>query len=122
MPKQAVHGSQPGGAYTPGILASGTFVFVSGQVPTRDGVVVGETAQEQTLVALKNMEAVLAEAGASLGDVVRCGVYLDNMADFAEMNEAYASVFADPLPARTTVGVTLKGFRVEIDCIAVLPG
>jgi 2-iminobutanoate/2-iminopropanoate deaminase len=122
MAKQAVQGSRPGGAYTPGIMASGTFVFVSGQIPARDGVIVGETAGEQTLIALENMTAVLAEAGASLADVVRCGVYLDNMADFAEMNQAYASVFGDPLPARTTIGCTLNGFKVEIDCIAVLPG
>ena len=121
MSKQAVGGSQPGGAYSPGIIAAGRLLFVAGQTPTRDGVVVGETVQEQTLVALDNMAAVLAAAGASFADVVRCGVYLDDMADFEEMNEAYASRFPDPLPVRTTVGVNLHGFMVEIDCIAVLP-
>lgn len=121
MSKQAVGGSRPGGAYSPGIIAEGRFLYVAGQVPTRDGVVVGESVAEQTVVALENMAAVLAAAGASLADVVRCGVYLDDMADFAEMNEVYAAGFPEPLPARTTVGVRLLGFKVEIDCVAVLP-
>lgn len=82
---------------------------------------VGETTAEQTAVALENITAILAEAGAGLEDVVRCGVYLDDMTDFAEMNEAYLEKFSEPLPARTTVGVTLRGFKVEIDCVAVLP-
>jgi 2-iminobutanoate/2-iminopropanoate deaminase len=121
LTKQAVGGTTPGGAYSPGIVAEGRFVYVAGQVPVRDGVVVGETAAEQTLVALENVAAVLAAAGAGLRDVVRCGVYLSDMADFAEMNEAYQATFPEPLPARTTVGVELAGFKVEIDCIAVLP-
>jgi 2-iminobutanoate/2-iminopropanoate deaminase len=121
MSKEAVGGSQPGGAYSPGIIAEGRFVYVAGQAPLRDGVVIGETAREQTRVALDSLAAVLAQAGASLADVVRCGVFLADMADFAEMNEAYAEVFPQPLPARTTVGVTLPGFKVEIDCVAVLP-
>jgi len=121
MSKQAVAGSRPGGAYSPGIIAEGRFLYVAGQVPTRDGVVVGESVAEQTRVVLDNMAAVLTAAGASLADVVRCGVYLSDMADFAEMNEAYAATFPEPLPARTTVGVNLLGFKVEIDCVAVLP-
>ena len=97
MSKQVVGGSQPGGAYSPGIIAEGRFLYVAGQVPTRDGVVVGETVAEQTKVVLENMAAVLAAGGASL------------------------AVFPEPLPARTTVGVSLLGFKVEIDCVAVLP-
>ena len=121
MSKRAVGGSRPGSAYSPGIVGEGRFLYVSGQVPVRDGVVVGETVAEQTMVALDNLSAVLAAGGASLADVVRCGVYLNDMADFAEMNQAYAAVFPEPLPTRTTVGVTLAGFKVEIDCVAVLP-
>jgi 2-iminobutanoate/2-iminopropanoate deaminase len=122
MSKEAVGGSQPGGAYSPGIVAEGRFVYVAGQAPMRDGVVIGETVGEQTKVTLDNLAAVLAQAGASLADVVRCGVFLADMADFAEMNKVYAEVFPPPLPARTTVGVQLGGFKVEIDCVAVLPG
>ncbi len=121
MAKQPVAGSRPAGAYSPGIIAEGRFLYVSGQAPLRDGVVVGETAGEQTRVALENVAAVLAAAGAGPADVVRCGVFLADMADFAEMNGVYAEFFGDPLPARTTVGAGLAGFKVEIDCVAVLP-
>ena len=122
MAKQPVAGSRPAGAYSPGIIAEGRFLYVSGQGPLRDGVVVGETTAEQTRIALENLGAVLAAAGAGPADVVRCGVFLADMADFAEMNSAYGEFFADPLPARTTVGAALAGFKVEIDCVAVLPG
>jgi 2-iminobutanoate/2-iminopropanoate deaminase len=121
LSKQAVGGTSPGGAYSPGIVAEGKFVYVAGQVSVRDDVVVGETTAEQTIVALQNVAAVLAAAGAGLQDVVRCGVYLSDMADFDEMNQAYQEAFPEPLPARTTVGVALAGFKVEIDCVAVLP-
>ena len=121
MAKQPVAGSRPAGAYSPGIIAEGRFLYVSGQGPLRDGVVVGETAAEQARIALENLGAVLAAAGAGPADVVRCGVFLADMADFAEMNSAYGEFFPDPLPARTTVGAGLAGFKVEIDCVAVLP-
>jgi 2-iminobutanoate/2-iminopropanoate deaminase len=121
MSKQAVGGSQPTGAYSPGIVAEGRFVYVSGQGPVRDGVVTGNTIQEQTRVVLGNIAAVLASAGATLADVVRCGVFLADMADFRGMNDVYGEIFPDPLPARTTVGATLPGILVEIDCVAVLP-
>jgi len=99
MSKRPAGGTRPAGSYSPGIVAEGRFVYVSGQGPFREGEIVGLTAGEQTRVVLENVAAVLAEAGASLSDVVR------------------------PLPARTTVGAVLPrpGMRVEIDCVAVLP-
>ena len=115
MAKRAVAGTRPGGAYSPGIVAEGRFVYVSGQAPVRDGIIIGESTGEQTKVVIENLAAVLAEAGASLADVVRCGVFLSDMADFAEMNEVYGQMFPPPLPARTTVGAVLHGFNVEID-------
>ena len=121
MAKRAVGGTQPAGAYSPGIVAEGRFVYVSGQGPVRDGVVTGGTIEEQTRVVLGNIAAVLEAAGASLADVVRCGVFLADMADFAGMNETYGQIFPHPLPVRTTVGATLPGILVEIDCVAVLP-
>jgi len=87
----------------------------------RHGVVTGESVGEQTQVALENLAAVLADAGAGLSDVVRCGVFLADIADFEAMNSVYAKFFPAPLPARTTVGAGLDGFLVEIDCVAVLP-
>jgi 2-iminobutanoate/2-iminopropanoate deaminase len=123
MPKRPVGGSRPAGSYSPGIVAEGRFVYVSGQGPLRDGEVIGVTVAEQTRVVLENVAAVLADAGASLSDVVRCGVFLADVADFREMDQVYSGYFPQPLPARTTVGAALPGagMLVEIDCVAVLP-
>jgi 2-iminobutanoate/2-iminopropanoate deaminase len=119
--KRAVSGSKPAGAYSPGIVAEGRFVYVSGQGPLRDGEQVSGTIEEETEVALSNLASVLGEAGASLSDVVRCGVFLADLDDFAAMNEVYERTFPEPLPARTTVGALLPGIKIEIDCVAVLP-
>jgi enamine deaminase RidA (YjgF/YER057c/UK114 family) len=124
MAKQPVGGSQPGGSYSAGIVAEGRFVYVSGQGPFRDGALAGTGIEEQTRVTLGNLAAVLESAGASLADVVRCGVFLADVRDFAAMDKAYAGTFPRPLPARTTVGAAfpVPGMLVEIDCVAALPG
>ena len=119
--KQAVQGTTPAAAYSPGMIAEGRFVFVSGQASLRDGTVVSGTVEEETRLALANLGAVLAEAGAGLEDVVRVGVFLADIDDFAAMNAVYAEIMPAPLPARTTVGASLPGIKVEIDCVAVLP-
>jgi 2-iminobutanoate/2-iminopropanoate deaminase len=118
--KRAIAGTTPGGAYSPGVIAEGRFVYVSGQGPVRDGENVLGTIEEQTRLALENVAAVLAEAGASIGDVVRCGVFLADLGDFEAMNAVYGKFFGEPLPARTTVGVSLPEIKVEIDCVAVI--
>lgn len=124
--KRAVQGTTPAASYSPGIVASGPTVHVSGQGPLRDGRVVPGTIEEETRLTLENLAAVLAEAGATPADVVRCGVYLADLGDFQAMNVVYAAFFEEaapgvPLPARTTVGTALLGIKVEIDCVAVLP-
>jgi 2-iminobutanoate/2-iminopropanoate deaminase len=104
----------PRGPYSPAVRAGG-FIYVSGQVPIDPA-----TGQE----VLKNIENCLAACGATLADVVRCGVYLTNIADFAAMNAVYAEVFGDAKPARSAIGVAslpLPGARVEIDAIAYKP-
>lgn len=121
MGKRAVEGTTPAGPYSPGVVVDERLVFVSGQGPVRDGELVTGTIEEETRLVLENVRAVLAEAGASTGDAVRCGVFLADLDDFAAMNEVYAEFFGDPPPARTTVGALLPGIKVEIDCIAVLP-
>ena len=118
--KQAVQGTTPGGAYSPGVIAEGRFLYVSGQGPERDGELVKGTIEEETRIVLENLGTVLAEAGAGYADVVRCGVFLADLGDFEAMNTVYAGFFPEPLPARTTVGATLPGIKVEIDCVAVL--
>ena len=122
MPKQQISTSSsaaPGGAYSQG-LRVGDLVFVSGQVP-RDpatGIIVGVTIEEQTTQVIKNLEAILTAAGASLADVVKVSAHLADLAMFEGFNKVYAQHFPDPKPTRTTVGSQLLGFMVEIDAIA----
>ena len=95
MFRDAVPGPRPGGPYSPGIVAEGRFVFVSGQGPVRDGVYVQGTIEEETRLTLDNLLAVLAASGSGPENVVRCGVWLTDLADFAAMNGVYADVFPD---------------------------
>jgi 2-iminobutanoate/2-iminopropanoate deaminase len=119
--KTPVSGTTPGGAYSPGVIAEGRFLYVSGQGPVRDGETISGTIEQETELVLENVATVLEAAGATLADVVRCGVFLADIDDFAAMNEVYARTFGEPLPARTTVGAILPQIKVEIDCVAVLP-
>jgi 2-iminobutanoate/2-iminopropanoate deaminase len=122
MTRQGVGGSVAGGPYSPGIVAEGRFVFVAGQIPARDGVRELGPIEAETRLVLDNVGSVLAAAGASFADVVRCSVYLADLDDFAAMNAVYETYFPEPRPARTTIGAGLRnGIKIEIDCIAVLP-
>ena len=103
-------------------VRGGEGIFLSGQVghdPAPGRLAEGGVAA-QTEQALRNLAAVLEAAGRTLDDVVRVGVYLADMGDFAAMNEVYARWFEKPYPARTTIGVAALplGAAVEIDCIA----
>jgi len=102
------------------VMAEGKLLFVSGQVPTRNGELVTGTVSQQTELVMENIAAVLRSAGATLDDVVRCGVVLADLADLAEFNQAYLRAFGPRLPARTVVGAQLPGWAVEIDCIATV--
>ena len=121
MSREAVQGPRRGGPYSPGIIADGKFVFMSGQGPLLDGVYVPGTIEEETRLTLDNVLAVLAAAGSGPEHVVRCGVWLTDLADFPAMNAVYAKVFPDPKPTRATVQAGLVVGRVEIDCVAVVP-
>jgi 2-iminobutanoate/2-iminopropanoate deaminase len=119
--KEQVQGSQPSGAYSPGIIGEGRHLYVSGQGPVRAGETVLSTIQEETRITLGNVGKVLEAAGATFADVVRCGVFITDPDDFGPMNEVYKEFFPEPLPARTTVVSGLVGgIKVEIDCVAVL--
>jgi 2-iminobutanoate/2-iminopropanoate deaminase len=120
--KSAVQGTAPSGAYSPGIVAQGRFLFVSGQGPLRDGEVVSGTIEDEVSLALENVASVIRTAGADLIDIVQCRVFLADIADFTAMDRVYARFMPDPKPARTTIGAALAdGIKVEIDCVAVLP-
>ena len=110
------------GPYSQAIEANG-MVFVSGQLPVNPAT--GEFAEggikELTYQSLTNMKNILAEVGLTMENVVKTTVFLADMADFAAMNEVYASFFTGVAPARSAVAVkTLpKNALVEIECIAV---
>lgn len=112
---------QPRGPYSPAIVANG-FVFVAGQGainPETNELELGDIRSE-TRRTLQNIKAILESAGSSMKDVVRVGVFLSNMKNFAAMNEVYAEFFPKDPPARTTVGADLPKIKVEIDCIALV--
>ena len=100
----------------------GDLVYTSGQIPIdpATGVFVEGGIKEQTRQSLTNVQAVLQEAGLTMGNVVKTTVFLADMNDFADMNSVYATFFSEPFPARSAVAVkTLpKGALVEIEVVA----
>jgi 2-iminobutanoate/2-iminopropanoate deaminase len=100
----------------------GDIVLLSGQTPidAATGKLVEGGIKDQVRQCLANLGAVLAAAGLSFDDVVKCNVFLVDMGDFAAMNEVYAMHFRAPFPARTTIGVAALPLaaRVEIEMIA----
>lgn len=110
------------GPYSQAIEVNG-FVYTSGQLPIdpATGEFAGSNIKSQAEQSLKNVKAILEEAGLTMKNVVKTTVFLADMADFAAMNEVYSTYFSEPYPARSAVAVkTLpKGALVEIECVAV---
>jgi 2-iminobutanoate/2-iminopropanoate deaminase len=110
------------GPYSQGVIAGNMF-YSSGQIPlTPEGSMVEGAIAEQAHQVFANLQAVLAEAGSSLGQVVKTTVFIKDMNDFAELNEVYASYFGSHKPARSTVEVARlpKDAKVEIEVIALI--
>lgn len=109
------------GPYSQAIQA-GNFLFISGQIPLNpeDGTIVSHNIEKQTHQVLKNIEAILTEAGYSLSDVVSTTVFLKDMSDFETVNTIYGQYFKHPFPARCAVevGRLPKDVKVEIEAIA----
>jgi 2-iminobutanoate/2-iminopropanoate deaminase len=112
------------GPYSQAVVARAErMVFCSGQIPLdpQTGQLVGSgDVRQETHQVMRNLDAVLRAAGASLGAVLKTTIYLVNMADFAAVNEVYATYFPTRPPARATVQVAglPRGAQVEIDAIA----
>jgi reactive intermediate/imine deaminase len=104
-------------------IRAGDFVFVTGQVPMRDGVPVTDgTIEEQTRACIDSLRDILAEAGCELGDVVKSMVWLRRREDFAGFDSVYAEYFAEEPPTRSAlVSDFLIDILVEIECIAYRP-
>mgnify|MGYP000843961596 FL=1 len=113
------------GPYSQGIVVSGgRTLYTAGQIPLdpRTMQIVGEgDVRAQAERVMQNLEAILKAAGMGWDNVVRCGIFLQDMKDFATVNEVYAARFTGTKPARSTVAVATlpKNVLVEIDAIAV---
>ena len=110
------------GPYSQAIEINGT-LYVSGQIPfiPETMTCVSDDVQEQTKQSLENVKAILEEAGYTLNDVVKAGVFIKDMNDFPLINEIYAQYFSENKPARACVEVARlpKDVKVEIEVIAV---
>jgi 2-iminobutanoate/2-iminopropanoate deaminase len=117
----AERGPKPAGPYSHAVVSNG-FVFVSGQGPVDPETnTMPDAFEAQVRQTLKNVQTILEAAGSSLDDVVKVNAYVTDLTRFKKFNEVYEEFFRQDLPARTTVGTSLLGFLVEVDCIAALP-
>ncbi|MCD6432549.1 MAG: RidA family protein [Sulfurimonas sp.] len=110
------------GPYSQAVVVNG-MVYTSGQIAlTPDGVMLGGDVIIQTKQVLKNLKAVLEEAGSSMSSVVKTTIFIADMDDFGVINEIYEEAFGSHKPARATVAVkTLpKNALVEIDAVALV--
>lgn len=108
------------GPYNQAVKIDG-FIFVSGQLPIdmTTGELVKDDIKAASRASLTNVQTILKEAGASLRDVVRVGVFIKNMADFTDVNEVYSEFFDKDCPARSCVQAVLpKDALIEIEAIA----
>lgn len=120
QPIRSTRLAPPVGPFSQAVAVDG-FIFLSGQVgqdPLTGKLVQGGVTEEAEQV-LCNIASVLEAAGKELRDVVRVGIFLTNIYDFAAVNEVYARYFAEPYPARTTIGVSALplGASIEMDVI-----
>lgn len=111
------------GPYSQAVKAGNT-VYLSGQIPLDPATMelVSDDVAAQARQVFKNLAAVCDAAGGSLGKIVRVGIYLTDLARFAEVNAVMAEFFAAPYPARSTIEVSAlpRGARVEVDAVMVL--
>ncbi|QHE51008.1 RidA family protein [Pontibacillus sp. HMF3514] len=101
----------------------GNLVMVSGQIPLDPNTqqFVSDDVKEQTEQVMKNVGAILEEAGLTYKNIAKANIYLASMDDFAVVNEVYASFLSEPYPARAAIEVSRlpKGAKVEVEAIAV---
>ena len=112
----------PIGPYSQAILVNGT-LYVSGQIPVdpETGKLVNDSIQASTHQVMKNILALVNEAGMTVENIVKCSIFMKDLSNFGDMNEIYASYFRSLPPARETVQVSClpKDVDIEISCIAV---
>ena len=116
------HAPEPIGPYSQAVKAGNT-IYVSGQIgmDRTSGELITENISVETDQVMKNLKIILEKAGMGFSHVVKCSIFLKDMADFPKVNEAYGKYFTSNPPARETVEVSRlpKDVNVEISCIAV---
>lgn len=116
----AENGPAPAGPYSHAVVANG-FVFISGQGPVDPETgTMPDAFADQVRQTFRNVQTILEAAGSGLEEVVKVNAYVSDLTRFAEFNEVYKEFFQHDPPARTTVGTSLLGFWVEVDCVAAL--
>lgn len=126
MTRQAIHSDQAPAAIGPysQAMRAGDTVYFSGQIPLdpATGELVGGDIAAQARRAFDNLAAVCAEAGGTLDNIARVGLYLTDLGQFAQVNAVMAEYFKAPYPARSTIGVSAlpRGAEFEVDAVMVL--
>jgi 2-iminobutanoate/2-iminopropanoate deaminase len=119
---QSSQAPAPIGPYSQAVLAKGV-LYVSGQVALdpESGNLVGSDIESETHQVMRNLQAILQQAGCSFADVVKCSIFVKDLNNFNRINAVYGSYFGEQAPARETVEVSRlpKDVNVEISCIAV---
>ncbi len=111
----------PSGPYSQGVIGT-NLLFVAGQGPKdpQTGRMPADF-RGQAEQCLKNVQAIVEAAGATLADVVKVNAYLKDLSTFKEFNEVYQRLFPAPYPARTTIGADLPEILLEVDAIVAMP-
>lgn len=116
------HAPAPIGPYNQAVMVNGT-LYVSGQIAINPETqeLVMDNIEDETRQVMKNLRAILLEAGMDFSHVVKCSIFLSSMGNFAKVNSVYGEAFTSDFPARETVEVSClpKNVNVEISCIAV---
>ena len=104
-------------------VSAGGFMFLSGQIGTRDGRLVEGGIESEARQALQNISELLERNGSSLADVVKCTVFLADITDWPAFNDIYREFFKSPYPARSAMAASglAMNARVEVECIAYMP-
>lgn len=108
------------GPYSQGVLAGG-FLFISGQIAIdpKTGGLTGGSSVEQTKRIMRNISAILEEAGASVSDLVKCDIFVTDLGQFKAINDVYAEFFDTQPPARATIQVSALPLGVDVEIAAV---
>jgi 2-iminobutanoate/2-iminopropanoate deaminase len=114
--------TKPKGHYAPAIVHNG-IIYVSGQLPLNaHGEAQLGTIEEQTTLCMKNIETILKTSGSDLNHILKVGVFIADIGNWAKFNETFAKIMGEHRPARIVVpcGTLNRGCEIEIDCIASL--